>query len=82
MADPSGFDESNAVAMELKPGQFFLFNERTLHRSKPNATQRRRLGMAMRYIPTLVRVLDPDDQPILINGEDRLRFNRLAPIPA
>lgn len=81
MADPDSFDDAGAVAMELKPGQFFLFNERTLHRSKPNATAKRRLGMAMRYIPTLVRVLDPDDQPILISGEDRLRFNRLAPIP-
>lgn len=82
MADPAGFDESSTVAMELKPGQFFLFNERTLHRSKPNTTANRRLGMAMRYIPTLVRVLDPGDSPILISGEDRLRFNRLAPVPA
>lgn len=81
MADPGTFDESNAVSMELKPGQFFLFNERTLHRSKPNATPHRRLGMAMRYIPTMVRVLDPDDQAILISGEDSFHFNRLAPVP-
>lgn len=81
MADPGSFVDSNAVAMALKPGQFFLFNERTLHRSRPNATGKRRLGMAMRYIPTLVRVLDPDDRPILISGEDKLNFNRLAPIP-
>lgn len=82
MADPDSFVESGAVAMELKPGQFFLFNERTLHRSRPNATGKRRLGMAMRYIPTLVRVLDPDDKPILVSGEDKLHFNHLAPIPA
>lgn len=81
MADADTFDESKVVSMELKPGQFFLFNERTLHRSMPNATPQRRLGMAMRYIPTLVRALDPDDRPILISGEDKLRFNHLAPIP-
>lgn len=82
MADPDAFDEANSITMELKPGQFFLFNERTLHRSKPNTTAKRRLGLAMRYIPTMVRVLDPDDKPVLISGEDRLRFNHLAPIPA
>lgn len=82
MADPNTFDESNVVSMTLKPGQFFLFNERILHRSMPNVTANRRLGMAMRYIPTLVRTLDPEDRPILISGEDRLHFNQLAPAPA
>lgn len=82
MADPALFDESKAVSMVLKPGQFFLFNERTLHRSMPNTTGARRLGMAMRYVPTLVRVLDPEDRPILVSGEDKLRFNQLAPAPA
>lgn len=81
IADPRTFDESAAVSMRLEPGQFFLFNERTLHRSKPNTTPHRRLGIAMRYIPTLVRVLDPGDRPILVSGEDKLRFNRLAAAP-
>lgn len=81
MSDPSMFDESSAVSMELEPGQFFLFNERILHRSMPNTTGSHRLGMAMRYIPTLVRVLDPEDRPILISGHDRLHFNELCPPP-
>lgn len=81
MADPSAFDESKAVSMTVKPGQFFLFSERMLHRSMPNVTPHRRLGLAMRYIPTLVRVLDPGDHPILISGEDKLRFNQLASVP-
>jgi len=33
IADPSFVDDSNAVAMPLKAGEFFLFNERTLHQS-------------------------------------------------
>lgn len=82
MADPNSFNESSTVFMELRPGEFFLFNERTLHRSRPNTTPHRRLGFAMRYVPTLVRTLDPHDRPILIGGEDRLHFNRLAPAPA
>ena len=33
MADPAAFDAASAVNMELKPGEFFIFSERTLHRS-------------------------------------------------
>ena len=33
IAAPSFVDDSNAVAMPLKAGEFFLFNERTLHQS-------------------------------------------------
>lgn len=82
MADPARFDASSAVSMQLKPGEFFLFNERILHRSLANTTGARRLGMSMRYIPPLVRVLDPEDKPILVSGQDRLQFNALAPVPA
>src|SRR5262249_54744974 len=33
--DPARIDESKARPMVLQPGQFFLFNERTVHRSGP-----------------------------------------------
>jgi ectoine hydroxylase-related dioxygenase (phytanoyl-CoA dioxygenase family) len=41
-ADPNYFNESDKVAMVMAPGQFFLFNEATLHHSNPNRTQERR----------------------------------------
>lgn len=78
MSDPDQFDDSNVVPMELKPGQFFLFNERVLHRSQPNDSDKQRLGMTMRYIPTMVRTLDPGDQPILVSGKDTFGMNPLA----
>lgn len=83
MADPRTFDESTVVSMELRPGQFFLFNERVLHRSLVNTSGSERLGLTMRYIPPLVRALDPEDRPIVVSGQDRLGFNRpvLPPPP-
>jgi ectoine hydroxylase-related dioxygenase (phytanoyl-CoA dioxygenase family) len=78
MSDPSEFDDAQIHTMELKRGQFFLFNERVLHRSKANSSTSQRLGMAMRYLPTMVRMLDPEDRAILVGGQDRFGMNRLV----
>lgn len=52
-------DESKAVYLELKPGQFFIFTSRCMHGSVPNITQSStRFGWATRYIPTHVKVYD------------------------
>lgn len=82
MADPSRFSASGARAMQLRPGQFFIFNERLLHRSAANTSGARRLGLAVRFILPLVRILDPDDRAILVSGEDRFGYNRLVAPPA
>lgn len=37
------------VRIELHAGQFLLFHNKILHRSAPNPTPRRRLGLAIRY---------------------------------
>ncbi len=81
MADPRSFDAINEVAILLKPGQFVLFNERLLHCSHANVSGRRRLGLAARYIPPLVRIMDENDDAILLRGEDKLNFNRHARPP-
>lgn len=84
MADPKLVDASRAVNMELRPGEFFLFNERTLHHSEPNRSGKRRMGVAVRVIPPIVRVLEADSvhhKMILIHGQDRLGFNPLMPPP-
>lgn len=83
MADLTDVDVHSAVSMTMRPGQFFLFTERLLHQSNVNRSDRRRLGMALRYISPLSRVMDYDSngpQPHeveLVVGEDRLGFNRL-----
>ena len=82
MADPTSFDETNQVDMELQPGQFFMFNERLLHRSPANTSNRKRLGLAVRYITPQVRLLDGNDRAMLIRGRDTLGFNTLVDPPA
>ena len=81
MAKPGSFDDSNPVNMELKPGQFFLFNERLLHRSSANNSAKRRMGLAVRCITPIVRILDQNDSAILISGTDRMGFNKLIEPP-
>lgn len=91
MADPSLFDTTKAVNMELSPGQFFLFNERVLHGSPPNSSTSRRLGLSVRYTVPFVRVdydgfnmyREHDDlkKVVLVSGEDTMKFNPAAPPP-
>ena len=85
MADPEAFDTGAAVSMELKPGEFFLFSERTLHRSAPNTSGKRRIGLAIRVTIPIVNVehekLFKDHACILLRGEDRMGFNRLTDLP-
>ncbi|HKK16402.1 MAG TPA: phytanoyl-CoA dioxygenase family protein [Gammaproteobacteria bacterium] len=81
MVKPGTFDDSNPVDMELEPGQFFLFNERLLHRSAANNSEKRRMGLAVRCITPVVRILDPNDAAILVSGVDRMGFNKLVEPP-
>ena len=48
-------DDSKAVKLELKAGQFSLHHERLVHGSAPNRSNDRRLGMSFTYLPTHVR---------------------------
>lgn len=86
MADPAYVEAERAEPMELRPGQFFLFTERTLHQSEPNRSDQRRLGLAVRVTVPFVRVesrrLFPDHYNILVSGEDRAGVNRLGDPPA
>jgi ectoine hydroxylase-related dioxygenase (phytanoyl-CoA dioxygenase family) len=86
-ADPAEIDESKAVEMELRPGEFFLFNERLLHQSNRNDSNRRRLGLTCRVTVPLVRIehdrppLFPGHANVVVRGADRMGFNRLAEAP-
>lgn len=88
-ADPAEVDASQAINMELQPGEFFIFNERLLHHSQPNRSHKRRLGLTARYTLPFVKILDHDAPPLfpghacmLISGEDRLKRNRMVDPPA
>lgn len=79
-ADPAAFDESKKVSMVLKPGEFFLFTERTLHHSNPNRTSERRIGLSFRVTAPLVK-LDRPHPYLLLSGSDQLNFNKLTSPP-
>jgi ectoine hydroxylase-related dioxygenase (phytanoyl-CoA dioxygenase family) len=80
-ADPRYFDaDGPVVEMRLRPGQFFLFTDRTLHQSPPNNTAKTRLGLAVRFTAPLVRV-DHDLGVLVVRGEDRLGFNKIVSPP-
>ena len=85
MAATEGLDFSKKVVMELKPGQFFLFNEATLHHSEPNRSAKRRCGLAIRVTVPCVRVfhhkLYKGHKCVLLRGEDRCGFNEMAEPP-
>jgi hypothetical protein len=87
MADTSSIDLSKAIDMELKPGEFFLFNEKTLHQSNRNESPDRRIGFTVRITLPFVKIthdippLFRGHQANLVRGEDRLGFNRLAAPP-
>jgi chlorinating enzyme len=50
-------DESQALHFEMKPGEVFMFTSRCLHASEPNTSKdKSRFGMAIRYVPTDVKV--------------------------
>jgi Phytanoyl-CoA dioxygenase (PhyH) len=79
-ADPACYDESKKVQMVLQPGQFFIFNEATLHHSNPNRSTERRLGLSFRV--TLPSVKSDRPLPcVLLSGEDKSGINPLTPPP-
>jgi non-heme Fe2+,alpha-ketoglutarate-dependent halogenase len=86
-------EESKAVSIPMKPGQFVIFWSTLAHASHPNDAERNvlRLGFASRYVPTCVKIY-PDTTVIeeygaslsldkygavLVAGEDRYGHNRL-----
>ena len=85
MADPDVVDTSKAVQLEMEPGEFILFNERTMHHSEPNRSQLRRMALAVRVIIPCVRVLKYDSDNhgvVVISGQDKLGFNRHSDPPS
>ena len=72
-------DERRAVRLDLKPGEMSLHHVRLVHGSPPNNSGDRRIGFAIRYIPTDVRQLEGEDSATLVRGEDR--FHHFAPEP-
>jgi non-haem Fe2+, alpha-ketoglutarate-dependent halogenase len=77
-------DESKAVHMELAPGEMSLHHGLIWHGSTENQSHMRRVGYAIRYIPTRVKPVAglPRDHVSLVRGVDRHGNFDLLPRPA
>lgn len=75
-------DESKTVDVPLKPGEMSLHHVRIVHGSRPNATNTRRIGLAIRYVPTYVsQISGAKDYATLVRGEDTYHNFELEPAP-
>jgi non-heme Fe2+,alpha-ketoglutarate-dependent halogenase len=75
-------DPAQAVTIELQPGQMSLHHVRIIHGSEPNPSDDRRIGFAIRYIPTYVRQVEGDDSATLVRGVDQFNTFEHEPAPA
>lgn len=81
MADTSFFSETEKIYMELLAGEFFIFNEKMLHKSDVNSSNKRRRGMTFRYSLPSVKVfhnqapLHIGHKAILARGNDSFGIN-------
>ncbi|MAW34120.1 MAG: phytanoyl-CoA dioxygenase [Proteobacteria bacterium] len=65
-------DDSEVVDMELEPGEVSLHHVKLVHGSNANSSNSRRIGLAIRMIPTHVKqTVGPKDFATLVSGEDR-----------
>ncbi|WP_437755424.1 chlorinating enzyme [Sorangium sp. So ce1389] len=87
-------DESQAIHFEMQAGQVLMFTSRCLHGSEPNITKdQTRMGFAIRYVPTDVKVYSkhngqyvhfgevfPLDKyaAMLVAGEDTFAHNKIT----
>lgn len=74
-------DERRAVTIALEPGEMSLHHVRLVHGSPPNLSDDRRIGFALRYLPTSVRQIAGRDSATLVRGSDRFGHFELEPQP-
>ena len=75
-------DTSKAVSLSLRPGEMSLHHVRIIHGSPPNTSNQRRIGFAIRYIPTYVRQVEGDDSATLVRGDDSFNTFEHEPRPS
>ena len=75
-------DEKQAVTIELRPGEMSLHHVRLVHGSPPNPSNDRRIGFAIRYVPTSVAQIAGDDSATLVRGVDTFHHFEHEPRPA
>src|ERR1700741_2916413 len=75
-------DRSRRRIITLRPGEMSLHHVRLVHGSPPNPSNDRRIGFAIRYIPTDVAQLAGEDSATLVRGVDTFHHFGEEPRPA
>ncbi|MBK19800.1 MAG: phytanoyl-CoA dioxygenase [Rhodospirillaceae bacterium] len=66
-----GVDETKALPMILKAGQFSFHKEDCVHGSAPNKSDDRRIGLSIHYVPPSIRETGfPGASAMVLRGED------------
>lgn len=74
-------DKAKAVGLALHAGEMSLHHIKLVHGSDANRTNDRRIGLAIRYIPTYVRQTKVRDAAMLVRGTDKHRHFDCEPRP-
>lgn len=75
-------DESRARDIVLQAGDVSIHHPNLIHGSEANASDRWRMGLTIRYIPTSTRILKPNvGAPFLLRGESVPGVNEYLPRP-
>lgn len=74
-------DKTKAVGLALHAGEMSLHHIKLIHGSEPNASDDRRIGLAIRYIPTYVRQTKKVDSATLVRGTDEFHHFDHEPRP-
>jgi ectoine hydroxylase-related dioxygenase (phytanoyl-CoA dioxygenase family) len=70
------------VDIVLQPGEFSLHHVRIVHGSDANSSDMRRIGFAIRYVPTyLKQTAGPRDSAMLVRGVDHYHHFEMEPRP-
>jgi non-haem Fe2+, alpha-ketoglutarate-dependent halogenase len=84
LADGSDFSTANAVQFRLKAGEISMHDDRAIHGSGPNPSDRRRAGLTLRYSGTNVKpdlTISPDFVAHLCRGTDTYGHTPYAAAP-
>jgi ectoine hydroxylase-related dioxygenase (phytanoyl-CoA dioxygenase family) len=74
-------DQSKAVGIPLQAGEMSLHHIKLVHGSEANRADDRRIGLAIRYIPTYVKQTKVRDSAVLVRGTDRHHNFDVEPRP-
>ena len=74
-------DRNQAVGIALHAGEMSLHHIKVVHGSDANRSSDRRIGLAIRYIPTYVRQTKVRDSAMLVRGIDKFHHFDAEPRP-